>query len=495
MARAKLPSFPKLASRVISRLDADISNEDCREFLQSLESQNKSGRTVSVDHLFSSLENDFYHREIQRNVALELKPPMNVDLTAHHTILRLARGPNNRIQLVTTNFDRLFEHDRNGLATYEPPRLPSLSRGEALNGIVYLHGRVNDDYTGANGTEFVLSSADFGHSYLSDGWATEFVRELVRSFSVVFIGYSADDPPVHYLLEGLRRRRDRAFPIYAFQANDSPNAISRWKEKATVIPLSPTHDYCALWDTLHEWARRADDSLSWRDDILQRARSGPRQMKPPERGQVAHIVATDDGARAFAETKSPAEWLCVFDATCRFEPAGREDWTKVDSEYIDPHSLYGLDSDVLLRDAATCGTKNRGSHSPAWDAFVLNDRDVRNLSPRNLSTVRTRPFNGFPSVPDRLLRLGAWLGSVAHEPAALWWAARQDWLHPDYRKSIERSLFSDATQLNCPIRRAWRHVFDVWDNVTRDINEQWYASQHEFVARVGRVKPRSVLPN
>nr|WP_275041284.1 SIR2 family protein [Luteibacter sp. 9133] len=61
---------------------------------------------------------------------------------------------------------------------------------------MHLHGDVTADHTGAAHDEFVLSSAEFGHAYLSDGRATRYLQLLVQRFIIVFVGYSADDPTV-----------------------------------------------------------------------------------------------------------------------------------------------------------------------------------------------------------------------------------------------------------------------------------------------------------
>ena len=49
---------------------------------------------------------------------------------------------------------------------------------------------------------------------MAQGWATEFMREALARFTLVLVGYSADDPPINYLLRGMRNQGGQ--PIYAF---------------------------------------------------------------------------------------------------------------------------------------------------------------------------------------------------------------------------------------------------------------------------------------
>ena len=74
-----------------------------------------------------------------------------------------------------------------------------------LNGIIHLHGIVDEHYQKAESDGFILTSSQFGRAYLADGWATRFFREILDQYVVVFIGYTADDPPVQYLLEALNK--------------------------------------------------------------------------------------------------------------------------------------------------------------------------------------------------------------------------------------------------------------------------------------------------
>jgi hypothetical protein len=50
-------------------------------------------------------------------------------------------------------------------------------------------------YEKAVGGKLVLSSAEFGGAYLAEGWATDFIRAVIRRYFIVFVGYAADDPP------------------------------------------------------------------------------------------------------------------------------------------------------------------------------------------------------------------------------------------------------------------------------------------------------------
>ncbi|MEX0718128.1 MAG: SIR2 family protein [Planctomycetaceae bacterium] len=422
--------------------------------------------------MFSLLERDFTTLDIQSAVAKSLAPSADVDRSAHEILLRLARTPSRKMQLVTTNFDRLFESDGVDILPFQPPRLPQPSRYDDLDGIVYLHGRVDADYTQAEGNGFVLSSSDFGHAYLSEGWATEFFREIVRKYVVVFVGYSADDPPVHYLLEGLRRDPDSLHGIYAFQSDGSAELTARWQHKGVkAIAYSDVDGHRALWETLELWAIRADGPNEWRQSILDRAVAGPRELKPHERGQVAHIVSTYEGARAFAEAAPPAEWLCVFDPRCRFERPGTLDYITPDSPTIDPFAFYGLDSDEIpQRRGDDSFTQPREVPSDAWDAFAINDLDQQDLPPHTLHAVRSHSPLNIPALPARLSCFGTWIANVANQPAAVWWAVRQEVLHPSYRRTIEWRLSRPHEEVDGGIRRVWRYLLEAWKNPPAEVD-------------------------
>src|SRR5262249_4291034 len=144
----------------------------------------------------------------------------------------------------------------------------------------------------------VLSARDFGRAYMAQGWATEFMRAALARYTLVLVGYSADDPPISYLLRGMRNLD--AQPIYAFAENTGPDVRVRWKERNVVAPPYAPLDagHSGLWDTLHAWAAAAADPEQWRANVIDRAKRGPRALRPHERGQVVSLIGTELGARA-----------------------------------------------------------------------------------------------------------------------------------------------------------------------------------------------------
>lgn len=498
-ARARLPDFFGLAEAVVRELKVSEDSDACKVLkkAQEIGEELAISGLISADRVFALLEREFEIADIQGAVAKSLAPKAPTDLSAHQILLRLAAThDSNRTQLVTTNFDRLFQECNPNLQCYEAPRLPNSSHYDILDGIVYLHGRVTSDYGGAAGHGFVLSSSDFGYAYLSDGWATEFFREIVRKYVVLFVGYSADDPPIHYLLEGLRRTNGSSNCIYAFQADESDEAVARWGYKGVeAIPYSHADAHTALWDTLERWAERADDPVAWRAKTIDRAMDGPEVLAPFQRGQVAHIVSTIEGAREFARRKPPAEWLCVFDPLCRCAQPPRMVSFHPEISVINPFSSYGLDSDEVPEKSAQ---ENRSvaesAPAGAWDAFAVTMIDRQDLVDENFPVLRGEFAAKGPRLPKRIAWLAGWIADVADQPTTVWWAARQTSLHPEVRSHLQYRLNQDHQQFSFVVSAAWRYLLEAWN--TLGANPRWCDLKSEIdqegwtsgtVRRFGRI--------
>jgi SIR2-like domain len=418
---------------------------------------------VPADRVFAVLERVFPIAEVRAAVAGAPCPAADVDLSAHRTVLDLARDPSGATRLVTTNFDLLFEACDSGLQRRSPPNLPDPRRPRDFNGVIHLHGHVADTYDGAFDDEFVLSSADFGRAYLAEGWATQFIRALLGRYKLVFLGYAADDPPVQYLLEALNRADGPSGGLYAFQSGNSAEAKALWGHRGVeAIPYNGADGHLALWETLEAWAGRARDPEAWEARVTSRAQAGPEALTDVERGQVKHIVSTEPGARRFARASAPADWLYVFDPAIRYGAP----WKNADTGLtVDPFDSYSLDDDSppspLDPDQPFA---ERRPPAGAWDGFALNDDDRAALASEHVSALRGYGSMGALPLPRRLHWLASWIAEVCDQPAAAWWAAGQRGLHSEIQKMISHHFERLATSPPTAAEEAWRYLFRAWND-------------------------------
>ena len=210
ISRPALPGFFDLAEQVISEFKP-------AEGATSLALLNRIRDdpvfSPPLDQVFNHLQYEYGAAAVDAKVSELLKTPRAATAEQHSIVLRLSQSALRQPQIVTTNFDRLFERARKSIRWYAQPALPDLASGQGLEGLVYLHGRMPTRPTdGTRRLGFVLSSADFGRAYLADGWATRFVRELLQRYVIVLLGYSATDPPVNTCWKDFMRGRKRYPP-------------------------------------------------------------------------------------------------------------------------------------------------------------------------------------------------------------------------------------------------------------------------------------------
>lgn len=478
-ARAGLPNFLGLADDVIRKLGVPSDNTACKILNIALEMDDPcvSG-LISADRIFGQLERDFLARDIEAAVAKALLPPASVDLSADRILLDLATTREGKVRLVTTNFDRLFEDCCDMPKIWQPPRLPDPSRPHEMDGIIHLHGCVTEDYTQAEGEGFILSSSEFGRAYLADGWATQFFKDILDRYVVVFVGYTADDPPVLYLLEALNKKGRRLQGVYAFQSGSADEAAARWLLKGiNAISYDESDGHGLLWETLSAWSERAKSPDDWCKGVIELAKKGPRQLLPHERGQVAHIISTVEGVRKFAEGDNPppAEWLCVFDPYQRYAAPRRSGKLDEEEIYIDPFDFYGLDADVVPKKLdPNSYYEKRDIPSTAWDGLASNELDRQNLNEDSFSAVRGYWATNVPNLPTRLSELGMWIMKVSLEPTAAWWAASQFGLHPVIKERIKWQVESSGGDIVAVTRKAWQYLFQAWDEARGDFYQALY---------------------
>ncbi|PHR56295.1 MAG: hypothetical protein COA43_14140 [Robiginitomaculum sp.] len=490
LAKAGLPDFYGLTKQVIADLKVQPDSKAFQLYdLPSRVEKDSDGKIkeheispfISADRIFGELERDFDKKDIQEAVARCLQAKKDVDLSAHEIVLDLATGPSGRTKLVTTNFDRLFELKKPDVKRWAYPNLPDLTVTPDFDGVVYLHGHTNDNYDGAGSGGFILSSAEFGQAYLADGWATNFIKTMLQTHTIVFLGYSADDPPVRYLLEALGRFNTGSQSVYAFQSGTQSDAEGQWSHKGvTAIAYNPENRHLALWDTLRLWAERAKDPDKWFADILTMAAQSPRKLQPFERGQVAHLVSSQDRSKllAAADPPLPGEWLYVFDPAKRYAMPSRPYFDEVE-EYTDPYNAYSLDSDIKPErfNPNDINRKQREVPENAWSAFALNFEDRSSIEDHNVAAYAHFRATGIANLPKRLFNIGAWIAKMAGDPATLAWCATRQPLHGEIIWQLERNvenLMGDDTKTTLVTQ--WRYLLEYWKDVGVDVphNMDWY---------------------
>jgi len=468
-AKAGLRDFIGLAQDVADRLSIPVDNP-ARQLIKAMEefpSIPGVGSLIAADRVFGLIERDYQSRDIHRAIAASLKPGDAPDLSAHRVLLDLAKGPDGIVRLITTNFDLLFEDCDRTIPVSQQPRLPDPLRSQEFRGIIHLHGMVTPDYTDAAGEGLIISSGEFGRAYLSDRWATDFIKTVLERFYVVFVGYSADDPPMQYLLEALNRSPGSYSGAYALQSGSFEDAEARWVQKGVRPIVYETGQHSRLWESLDMWAERARRPTEWHTALLQKAMAGPERCEPYVGGQIAHLASTLDGSKRIAQAVDalPAEWLCTFDPRVRLGKPGRTGRLIQPGPYFFPFAAYGLDSDPVPANVdpeENSVFQKYEIPSNAWNAFLLTRADRQDLQEDQVSSLRGHWAVHAPRLSPRVAHLGHWLQRVAHQPTAIWWAASQQGIHPDIQRQIEYSMERSDNASSPVTRKAWRYLIRFW---------------------------------
>ena len=410
---AGLPSYVGLVAHCYRELGAALPAD-------------KSDDWKWPDRMLGVLENDFGAREVRRVVAARLSQDPT-DLTTHTAILNLARLKNvEGHRLVTTNFDTFFElaQAQESLVcdVHSGPVLPIPrdDRVASWRSIAYLHGRLGDAVVNQ---QLVMTSADFGRAYLTEGWAARFVARLFADFTVLFIGYSLNDPVLRYMTDAFaaeaataRRadQRQRAYIFVDYNARTDRDP-KRWRDRG-VEPIfyNKERDHRRLRETLVAWADARRDYLESTATFIGRlAPSRPQSLDPSDTDNLVWAVAgrPDDlghGAKTFANLaeRPPIEWL----------------------------------AELERREAERLAAWNLAIQKARDDRVDPPPRPVLQIEPLTLPASAERPWSltaGSTHLVDWLVRH---LDTVELVDWTLDAATRARRLHPDFRQAIRRRL-------------------------------------------------------
>jgi SIR2-like domain len=327
-----LPSFRELVEDIYRELGEDWTAHAAeREVL--LDGGRLAGQ---YDRVLRILERRLAASDLPRNrgmrsrirsaVRRALTPTESTDLVNHRAVLQLSRDAEGRSRLLTTNFDTLFERAwldayDSAPASHAGPAMPA-PKVAGFEGILHLHGRLADEHPRLrlSETDLVLTSAEFGDAYLRSGWASRYVYDIARAYTVVLVGYEADDPPMRYLLEVLEADRER-YPdlrqVYAFAAcGPGDEALQRalWQAKGVepILYQVNSGSHALLYDTIHEWQRYAEDPTRWRrrrlGDLLCEE---PQKLGPKALAECAALLRHGDSSNLLQSLSPEAAWLPV----------------------------------------------------------------------------------------------------------------------------------------------------------------------------------------
>ena len=355
---AGLPSFRHLVEKVYRTLDQDWTGYPSEAGAMD-EAGPYSGQ---YDRMLRSLERRLAASDTRASlgmrkrlllaVASHLRVGDGAGLPNHEALLELSRGKDGIARLLTTNFDMEFERagdSRNErIESHAGPSLPRPGTA-AFEGVLHIHGRIGDDTGGRPATDLVLSSADFGEAYLRAGWAARYVYDLSRAFTLVLVGYAADDPPMRYLLEVLEADRARypdLKPVYAFAPTEAGREREEreiWLSKG-ILPIpygvSSEGSHEALYATLRAWRDFADAPTTWR-----RRRLGELAAKPSSLSnavdveQVASLLSHGDAWELLLVSSLPSGWWRVLNAHPVFERRAELLGAWIASRLDDPEML------------------------------------------------------------------------------------------------------------------------------------------------------------
>ncbi len=359
-----LPSFACLVRRVYKALDQDWRRHPAEAGVM------ERGNPLygQYDRMLRSLERRLAADDVPeaRRMRQQMLEAVEAALAAgdrsgspdHLALLELLCSADGTSRLLTTNFDTLFERaaEAAGMGRVLSHAGASLPRpGTAsFEGVLHLHGRIEDCPLKLNRTELVLNSADFGEAYLRSGWTARYVYDLSRAFIVVLVGYSADDPPMRYLLEVLEADRARypdLKPVYAFtpaEEGQEKLATQLWAAKGVMaIPyvVRSAHDHGNLYATLRAWRDFAADPTKWRRTRLKAVlRTGsPGDADAVE--EAVSLLSHEDAYPLIAEVRPGAEWWSPLRRHPAVEARGSVLGAWVVSRLDDPAMLDALVAD------------------------------------------------------------------------------------------------------------------------------------------------------
>ncbi|WP_026987469.1 SIR2 family protein [Fodinicurvata fenggangensis] len=318
-------------------------------------------------------------------------------LKNHTAILRLSHLRDDTCRLITTNFDRLFlkaAKKQSSINIDSAPKLP-IPKSDRWSSVLHLHGLLPAKPNDLELGNLILTSADFGEAYVTDGYCSRFVVELLRNFTVVFIGYSLNDRIMRYLLDAISysekffddsEKNGKFNKPYAFvehNENNKEQVIGRWELKEVIpIPyfveekrLSNRGSHFRLYETLNSWADLASGGQNARVTLALNEATKPF-LAEDTFGQERLLWALRDGDGKAAKALATVE---------KKEQTASIDWLPFFAQHGLLDQIY---SPTELRDLRAQQQRDTVKVEPGYLGSVTNGSGVSRLKPVTANLIR-----------------------------------------------------------------------------------------------------------
>lgn len=253
----------------------------------------------SVDQFLGRLES--VGLDVRERIANALNPPNHNPLHSH--LIRLFKNAS-AVRIVTTNFEHLFEAASaqawgEQFRVYDAPALPL---GSKFSGIVHVHGNLSDLES------LVVTDADFGRAYLTEGWARRFLLDVFQTYTVIFVGYSHGDTVLSYLARAL----PPALTPRRYSLVRDTDDQDYWRFLG-IEPISfPSHEediFFNLDDGVKQLAYfRQRGALEWIQEIKMIAQM-PHPLPKDKHDHLNQMLNEVWAVKLFAEHASSVEWI------------------------------------------------------------------------------------------------------------------------------------------------------------------------------------------
>ena len=110
-------------------------------------------------------------------------------------------------------------------------------------------------------SDLVITDQDFGDFYLRRRVVPDFVYDAARLYHLVLVGYSANDPPMRYLLnavaaDGFHFSDIKERFVFVGQQPADPVELAEWRARGiTPVPYDREDDHLQLRRSLEKWSR------------------------------------------------------------------------------------------------------------------------------------------------------------------------------------------------------------------------------------------------